>query len=422
MILDLRPQRKMLHALRLTLYAFGVKRVVCSVLQFSVIFVLSSLFCFLGSVWAMGTRPPHPPRYIRVAVIRNASELSLTLRGSFQIKTLHTNEVLLKGRSLRSARVRPITSGIKINELTLKIYGINIKTERPGGIYLNKRRFRGDIDIIREADQTLLVVNDIDVEDYLYGVLRQEVSHRWPLEALKAQAVACRTFALYQHSVNVNRDYDLTCDIYSQLYGGKSSERFWTNRAVNRTMGEVLTYKGRLFPAYYHATCGGHTEDASKLWDINLPPLKGVKDPFCQKSPHFQWKSEVSLRDIQAKLLNQGYELGRILSISLKGRDRSGRVEIVEIRHSRGETEVETSKFRLDIGPNVIRSTNFTLRINGPNAIFRGIGWGHGVGLCQWGAYFMAKRGYNYEEVLGHYYPGAKITDLPSNQPIRSQR
>ena len=375
-------------------------------------FLVFSFSSSMSSAYAMGERPTREPRYVRVAVIRSTPSLSLTLRGPYKIRTLHTDEPIFVGKGLRGAKVSPTPSGIKINESTFKIYRLNIETERAGGIYLNRRRFRGSIDIIREADQTLLVVNEIDVEDYLYGVLRGEVPHRWPLEALKAQAVAARTFALYQNSINVDRDYDLTSDIYSQVYGGKSIERFWTNRAVNRTRGQVLIYNGKLFPTYYHATCGGHTEDASKLWDIELTPLKGVKDPFCRKSPHFQWRSVVNLREVRTKLASHGYKVGRILSIIPKGRDRAGRIEQVEILHNDGRLEILAHRFRRIVGIGLIRSTNFTSKIEGSIIKFYGLGWGHGVGLCQWGTHFMARKGYKYDQILRHYYPDAEIVNL----------
>lgn len=378
----------------------------------SFIFFLISSILLLASAWAMGKGPPHPPRYIRVAIIRGQGELSLTLQGPYEIRTLHTGELLTAGRSLRKARARPTPSGIKINELALEVYGVNVRTKREGGIYLNRRRFRGTIDIIREPDLTLLIVNELDVEDYLYGVLRGEVSHRWPIEALKAQAIAARTFALYQRSISADKDYDLTCDVSSQVYGGRSIERYWTNRAVNRTLGKVLTYEGELFPSHYHASSGGHTEDASQLWDVNLPPLRGVKDLFSLRSPHHRWTTKLTLKELQAKLAKAGYLVERISAITPLSKNRSGRIKDLLIVHTKGRTTMKAHRFRDAIGVNLIRSTNFAVKIKGREVTFRGLGWGHGVGLSQWGAYNMARKGHSAKEILKFYYPGAKVKKL----------
>jgi len=379
------------------------------------IYGLWTMACGL-SVYAMGSLPPHQPRYIRVAVIRDAPSLVLALRSPFRVKTMHTDELLLEGKRLKRARVSPVTNGIKIDETVFKIYGLKIEAKKEGKVYLNNRRFRGNIEIIKSPDQNLLVVNEIDVEDYLYGVLRTEMPYYWPLEALKAQAVCARTFALYQNSINSKNDYDLTDDVYSQVYGGRSSEKFWTNRAVNKTFGEILTYQGKIFPTYFHSTCGGHTENVRWVWGGNLPPLKGVKDHFCKRSPHYRWKNIIKLSEIQPRLSAAGYKVGKISAITTDQRNASGRVQEVTIKSAKGTIEIPANKFRHLVGINLVKSTNFTVEIIPPNVKFSGLGWGHGVGLCQWGAYFMARKGYNYKQILEYYYPGSKIENIYSDK------
>lgn len=372
------------------------------------------LFCLLlRPVYALGTRPPRIPYYIRVAVAQEKDSLQLTIRSAYQIRALNTDELLIEGKSLWRKKVLPMPAGIKIGEKYLKIYGISIQPQRDAAIYINNRRFRGNIDIIRTEKIQLLVVNHLDIEDYLYGVLYHEVSPYWPKEALKAQAIAARTFALYQSRFNKGDDYELTSTVYSQLYGGRTSERYRTNRIVNQTEGEVLVYKGELFPAYYHADCGGHTEDAREIWGIDIPPLRGVVCPYCKKSPHFLWKQRIPLSDIEAKLSKQGKIVGKISSITPLARNKSNRIAKLRISGSKGVVSLSGYRFRLYIGPNLIRSTNFTVTITPEGeALFSGFGWGHGVGFCQWGAYFMAKQGYRHEEILKYYYPGAEIVQM----------
>jgi stage II sporulation protein D len=360
-------------------------------------------------VFGMGNRPPRQRKIIRVAVVRNKRQLTLTIKGYYEMYALGTDMKILSGSYLKEAKIIPTYSGLKINNKNFKIYGFKILTDKDGVIFLDNRRFRGHIDIMREKNLTLLVINYIDIEDYLFGVLQYEVAWWWPYAALKAQAIAARTYALYQSEVNKEKDYDLTNDTFSQMYGGANRERYRTRKAVIRTQSKVLTYDGKIFPAYYHATCGGHTENAAELWNIDLPPLKGVKCDFCEKSPHYYWEAQIALKTIEEKLTKEGYEISDIKDIVPLERNRSNRIRSLEILHKNGSLKIKGDKFRLLVGSRYIRSTNFTVNIVKGKAFFKGYGWGHGVGLCQWGAYFMSKKGYKTREILEYYYPESEI-------------
>ena len=171
-------------------------------------------------------------------------------------------------------------------------------------------------------------------------------------------------------------------------------------------------YKEKILPAYFHATCGGRTQNASRVWNTNLPPLKGRKCGYCRKSPHFNWTRKIPLASIQKKLNKNGYKIKDIRNIKTSSRDASGRLKTVNIIDSLGTEKIPANKFRLAIGPNAIRSTDFKVRVKGDVAIFKGQGWGHGVGMCQWGAYYMAKHRFKAENILKFYYPGSRIMDL----------
>lgn len=345
---------------------------------------------------------------LRICVLKDAPQLELSIKGYYKIVTLRTSEVIMEGRNLYSAAVSPTPSGLVVGGEPVKIYGIKIIPKKDASIYIADRSFRGTVDIIRTADMHLLVVNHVNVEDYLKGVLYHEVSHWWPLETLKAQAITARSYALYQKIINRDKDYDLTNDIYSQVYGGKISEKFKTNRAVDLTRGRVLMYNGELFPAYYHATCGGRTEDASNMWNINIRPLKSVNCTFCRRSPHYRWRYKIPLSTLKDKLTNAGYNTGAIKEIRLEGITSGGRVRDVKVI---GEKTflIPAKDFRIKIGPNLIRSANFRVRIKDGSAVFKGRGWGHGAGMCQWGAYFLGLKGYKAERILNYYYKGAAI-------------
>ncbi|MDP2939295.1 MAG: SpoIID/LytB domain-containing protein [Candidatus Omnitrophota bacterium] len=347
---------------------------------------------------------------IRVAIIEDEPGFYLTIRGRFEILALGTNEPLYQSSRLRSSQVLPEYTGIKIGNLDFKICCLRIVAKKDATIYVNDRLLRGEINIIRNKNLKLTVVNNLDLEDYVRGVLYHEVSHLWPIEAIKAQAVATRSFALYQAGLNKNKDFDLTSDIRSQVYGGRFSERNRTNKAVNKTKGEVLYFKQEVLAAFFSATCAGHTEDAGNLWKIDLLPLKGVVCNFCINSAHYQWKRNFRLKNIEEKLRKAGYDLGDIKNISVLKRNSSGRIEVLEIICREGSSFTISGKdFRQIIGPNEIRSNNYEILIKGYYVDFKGIGWGHGVGLCQWGAKGMAEKGFNYRKILSFYYPGATI-------------
>jgi len=366
---------------------------------------------------------PDKPRdnMLRVCVLKGSNDLELTIKGRYKILTIKTAELIERGRDLKAAPVLALDSGLSISGRPFKIYGIKVMPKTDASVSIGRRVFRGTVDIIRTKERKLLVINHVELEDYLKGVLYHEVSHWWPMETLKAQAIAARTYALYQKSIKRDSDYDLTSDIYSQVYGGKASERIRTNRAVSITCGKVLTYKNEIFPAYYHATCGGRTEDASNLWDIKIPPLKGVRCGFCRFSPHYYWECEILLSGLEEKLSRAGYNLKNIVDIKAKGRTRSGRIKDLIFICAGKEVIIPADDFRLAIGPNRVRSTNFTLEVlpmprikreEGDFAFFKGYGWGHGAGMCQWGAFFLGLKRYKAEGILRYYYPGTKISTV----------
>ena len=182
----------------------------------------------------------------------------------------------------------------------------------------------------------------------------------------------------------------------------------------NFTSGEVLTYNGKLFPAYFHATCGGATEDAGELWKIDMIPLKGGRAcSFCSDSPHYYWKAELDLKTIIKKLGERYQSKEGLINISIIERTGTGRVRTLELKDAVGKSIIISAKdFRSLLGSDLIRSTNFSIVIEQGHVIFSGKGWGHGVGLCQWGAYGMSNKGYNYKQILDFYYPGAEIVQL----------
>jgi stage II sporulation protein D len=374
---------------------------------FLIVLVLSAAMPQISSAAENKNNP-----VMRVLVLDNRESISLAAKGTYRVYSL-PSEKLLTGGYIIHTKVRASEQGIMFGARELKFSKIRITVPDGSLVYLDGRSFRGAVDIIKKDNMKLSVINRIPVEEYLYGVLYNEVSHRWPIEAIKAQGIAARTFALYQARQNKLQDYDLTNDIYSQVYSGATSEKWSTTRAVKLTIGKVLTYKGDIFPTYYHATCGGKTEDATNLWNIDIEPLNGSECGFCKDSPHYKWTKNIPLSEIEKKLVDSGYKVGKIRSAAVIARNESGRVDKVEIKDDSDVSCVLTGKdFRTMIGPNELRSTNFEISVAGDKLALNGIGWGHGVGMCQWGANGMAGHGKKAEEILKIYYPGAEVTTI----------
>jgi stage II sporulation protein D len=376
------------------------------------ILFLFMLALYLAVPQASGAVEKKNNPIMRVLVLDNRDSISLALKGAYRVYSI-PQEKLLTGGYILHTKVKASEQGIMFGSRELKFSKIRVTVPDGSLIYLDGRSFRGTVDIIKKDNMKLAVINRINLEEYLYGVLYNEVSHRWPMEAIKAQGITARTFALYQARQNKLQDYDLTNDIYSQVYKGATSERWATTRAVKLTLGKVLVYKGDIFPTYYHATCGGKTEDASNLWNIDIEPLKGSECGFCKESPHYEWTKSMPLSDVEQKLSDNGYKTGKIKSVTVVERNKSGRVEKVEIKDDSDVSCVLTGKdFRRMVGPNEARSTNFEPSISNGKLVLNGIGWGHGAGMCQWGAKGMAGHGKNAEEIVKIYYPGAEITTI----------
>jgi len=350
------------------------------------------------------------PEQVRVAIVRDSREVDLSIHGRYRLRDMTSGKIIGKGTYLVDSKIRLLDRGILVGLQVYPSKRLTIEPARDASIIIDERPFRGEVSIIRTPDNRITVINDINVEDYIKGVLYHEVSHHWPMEALKAQAVAARTYALYSLN-NGGKLYDVTNDIYSQVYGGRNSERYRTDLAVDFTRGQVLTYNKQIIPAYFHATCAGMTEDARELWNVpDIIPLRGVPCPFCQNSPHFHWSKNFQLKDIQDALNLHGYKVGSIKDISIIDRDRSDRISHLRITQiGAPELIIKGKDFRDLMGPNLVMSNNFEVTVQGNYADFIGKGWGHGVGMCQWGALGMARQQFNYRQILAYYYPQSEL-------------
>ena len=270
--------------------------------------------------------------------------------------------------------------------------------------------YAGKIFII-PAQHTFLLVEHADLETYLYGVLPYEMSYSWPLEALKAQAVAARTYTLKTLEHVKNKYFDLYSDVRSQMYKGGGKQYPSVKQAVDETKNQVLTYNGNLFYTYYHGNCGGGTDNVSS-WNPHIKPIKPLAGAICESDSHsksFSWKQDIPNSKIKSYTQQAGLS-GKLKSIKITQKTHTGRATKITIHTSKGTKTVACNPFRLALG---LKSCKISeIKIHNNHVHFEGRGYGHGIGMCQDGAAGMARQGKKYSQILKNYYPNSTLTTL----------
>ena len=285
--------------------------------------------------------------------------------------------------------------------------------EDEDAVLINKKRYRGTVILRKNAHGAVTAIAELGIEDYLTGVLPQEVDPAWPIEALKAQAVVARTFAYTQLGKYKKDGFDLTSDTRSQMYGGSGHEYPSVRKAVVSTNGEVLGYKGQILNVFYHSICGGHTANMGDVWpsSAEVPkPLRGVRDKYCKVIPS-DWTAFFRDDDILAVVLLHHPVSGKLRRFEIDRKDNAGYVRDFTLKIGDETLRVTANDLRQWLGPSKLRSALISrIRKSGGGIEFIGRGSGHGVGLCQWGAKVQADKGRKYEKILDFYFPGSTLS------------
>ena len=374
-----------------------------------------------------------------------------------------------------------------------------VRISGTGLLKFNGKTYRGAFLITQRGG----LLNVVDLENYLCGVLPAEVGASWHEQALRAQAITARTYVLRQSLNRAEKGYDVVDTDADQVYKGAGVETAKTNKAVSSTAGLVLTYGNELAQTYFHSDSGGHTANIKDVWGQSVPYLTGVPEVVNYKSPVSVWNSRFSNEKIRSVVKKvTGSDIGVIKEIQVSDVDEGGRAINMTFVGSNGTQTMKASQFRLGLDPRALKSTMFTpsggafnadnnstagglvgtqknsqssksnltfeeeqgiakmtasgvftttelidmlrnpdkkknyyktgldrdTQLKIPSAsqpklnkygysiekagnefVFYGRGWGHGVGMCQWGAMAMAEQGYTAEQILTHYYPGTVI-------------
>lgn len=340
-------------------------------------------------------------------------------------------------------------------------------------IKVDQDRYRDFITLIANDNNTAAIINHIHIENYLYGVLPREIQASSSMEALKAQAVVARSYTVLNSNKHIAQGYNLCNTTHCQVYGGYEWEHPATNEAVDQTFGAYVAYDGKVVDTPYHSNSGGVTESSKNVWGGSLPYLESVQDQFSLNAPYSSWDFKLSKLEVESKLIANGIDVGKLEDIILHELYPSGRVKSLKIVGNKGERILQGTELRRVLGEDVLRSTSFTVEKDGDEGdtkvyainesvryateidlnrayilsgnnktttsrntvtraiskdrtssldntyvsdtsmfIFKGKGFGHGVGMSQYGAMEMARLGYNYEDIIKHYYKGVEVLKI----------
>lgn len=378
-----------------------------------------SWFMFSSYVaWATDTA-------VRVGLADAAQLLSIQSSDAFSLR-------LPSGKKLRASgrvTIRVQGTGLLLNgravtasqvwvEGAAGSYQVQVETKNPKtGLGGSRPEWvvRGPLEI-QSGPSGLALINWIDLEEYVAGVVSGEVGASWPIEALKAQAVAARTYVLFKKTENQLQSFDVVAGIQDQVYHGHSVRAESVLQAVAATSGQVVTYDQRPIFAAYSSTAAGPTEDALYVWALDLPYLKGVDCPFDEQAPRYDWRTSFTFDFLEQQLLKEGYDVGKVATFTPYTFTPSGRVDRLRLLHSRGEIILRGQDLRRVVGYTKIFSTQFSIESLGPEVVVVGHGAGHAVGMCQWGMREMAELGYDYRSIIRHYYPHTTL--LPIDRVI----
>lgn len=269
--------------------------------------------------------------------------------------------------------------------------------------------YQGEIELWK-SEEGYFLINVIELEEYVRGVVASEVGINWPAEALKAQAVLARTYAVKHIIRNRERNfYDVTSSVFHQVYKGEAgSEEI--EKAVKETKGEILIYNKEPIMAFYHACSVGKTEEPKEVFGRDYPYLKSVEVPFTP-SPYTIWEKKISF-----ELLQKSLSLDKILGVEIFSYTDTGRIKEFKFTDGKNEKFIKATELRRLLKWSPLPSTMvINMRIEEDGIIFEGHGYGHGVGMCQWCAFQMAQDGKNYKEILQYFYPGTEIGKINEN-------
>jgi stage II sporulation protein D len=336
--------------------------------------------------------------YVKVLIKKTVSPVRISAAGGIRVTDLVKGTIEHESNVDRSVFSR---DSVKSSLRVLSSTGI---------IDIDGTQYRGMAEI-HNVMGSLHIVNVVKIEDYLCSVVPGEISVSWPIEAIRAQAVAARTYAYYHIMKRQSDLYDLDATNASQVYKGISVENDATTAGVRDTEGQIMVYENQPILAFFHSTCGGSTVDNDMVWSgEKIPYLAGRECKYCKDSPYYRWTEDMPLVEVKQVIATRYPSVGRIEGIRFA--KKNGRVVDAIVRHNSGQIRMTGNEFRMIFPEKKIKSMYFDARKIGHSLHVSGRGWGHGVGMCQFGMKGMAHRGANYRQILTYYYRGIAIESV----------
>ncbi len=404
------------------------------------------------------------PHLVGVGLAEGRSELQLSATGGCVLLDGKSGSRLVRIEAAGALRCRLDGSSVRwsASGRSGRVRAVILQPNDPSGrVVFDGREYRGEFAIVVSPKSSgLTLVNNLDLEDYLRGVVPWEIGRHGEdkLEALAAQAVAARTYTISHLGARSDRGFDVFDTVMDQVYRGAKDEDLLCNRAIDRTRGLVLRSGGEEIEAYYSACCGGVASNIHEVWPLQPKPYLVThpdaprgKTPYCADYRYYNWREEwtaAQLEEILARTLpvyldymgqgsrvqwagplfraakkgGSGLVPGRLQDLEIVERTTSGRVARLVIRTEAGEYSVRGDRVRWVLAPvsgnpAILRSALFEVELSYRDGKLTGVaargkGYGHGIGLCQAGALVMAERGKDFREILGHYYRGAVLRKI----------
>jgi stage II sporulation protein D len=360
--------------------------------------------------WLLGATAAQAGVELRVAIADGVGQVVVGSSTKAVVRDANGKEI---GEISASNGFEAVPNGGSVKMDRFQSRQLWVEPTAGGFVFIDNKWYRGRALVVPTA-KGLIAVNYVDLEQYLYSVIGGEMPPSWPQEALKAQAVAARSYALFQREKAGNGVYDVGDTAAWQVYGGIEKETNTTQAAVNATASQVLIYGGRIIEAVFHSSSGGHTENVEHVWMQALPYLRGVPD-YDQDTPEFAWSKSIS----QAELSGRIEGVGNILSMEPERITPRGRVMTMRVVGNAGTRSISGDRLRNALD---LKSTKFEVvpefvdkgkSQSIPSMFqFRGSGFGHGLGLSQWGANRMAQRGADYRQIVLHYYKDTTLAKI----------
>lgn len=403
--------------------------------------------CLMALVWSCATVPglreESGGTFIRVPFIRvllqeNLDEATVGADDSFAIECLREGKQAVY-YSPRAVTVQNDKGKVKVVGRAGAVIesGLDEVNIIPRGVdnrvKLNDGRYRGLLKILPDG-QNIELINIVYMEDYLKGVVPPEIGMRSEneIEAVKAQAVAARTYAMAHLNQYPGEPFDMKSSILDQVYEGATVENRLISRAIEATAGYVVTYHDDFINAYYHSTCGGMTDDIGDVWERKeIPYLKAVADEgACSWSKYYVWKEHFTEEQLRGRIeqylasdRGRDLKIGRITDVKIDQRTSGGRVLKMLVRTENDVYKFQKDRIRWVVGRTsdpdlILPSDRFDVEIdrdsqgNLRSITFAGRGYGHGVGMCQCGAIGLARDGWTFDDILTHYYTDVETRKL----------